>query len=603
MKTLKYILPICLVAVVFASCDSLNKMVKLHPTDATYTATPNPLEKVGDKLKVDIAGQYKPKYFNKKAAVVFQPELKYDGGSLLLKPFALHGDKAVTEGTAIANATGGNFTYSDVIPYSDTYKNAKLVVNPVAYFPKKAKNGIPTTAKDALAVKKATYLTEKLLAEGINTTADNVDPSGMTPSYLKDAYKKDVYAAKTSALYFEKDKDVLNVKLAANKDQSTFDEMVKSISKIDLYTLESVSVEAWASPEGELSRNNKLAENRTKVTDKYLKDGYEKVLDDAVKNIPTAKAKKIAKDALRVNFNVAATSKGEDWGGFMEKLAASNIQGKDAAIRVVNSASSQAQKEAEIRKLLNVNPQIEDYLSPLRRGEMTVTLKQIMKPDAAILAMAIAGGKELTIEEILYAGTLTKKSEELIAIYKGATDQYPNDYRGWNDLAYTYIKGGKYDEAQTALNKAKALKTDSPEVLNNLGIVAFAKGDVDAAKKYFEDAKAKGSVEASANLGAVDIAKGNYAAASSALSAKKDINYALTQILNNDIAGAKQTLGGLEDSPKKFYLLAVCAARQQDDVNVFVNLKKTDLTHKKKALTDVEFRNYVSNHDFLDALK
>ncbi|MDE5559811.1 MAG: hypothetical protein K2I84_04075, partial [Bacteroidales bacterium] len=66
----------------FSSCESLKKMVANHSTMAKYVATPNPLEMQGDKIKVEIKGNYQPKYFVTKAMVVFQPALNYEGGSI-----------------------------------------------------------------------------------------------------------------------------------------------------------------------------------------------------------------------------------------------------------------------------------------------------------------------------------------------------------------------------------------------------------------------------------------------------------------------------------------------------------------------------------------
>ncbi|MDE6307951.1 MAG: hypothetical protein K2L79_03970 [Bacteroidales bacterium] len=44
----------------FSSCESLKKMVANHSTMAKYVATPNPLEMQGDKIKVEIKGNYQP---------------------------------------------------------------------------------------------------------------------------------------------------------------------------------------------------------------------------------------------------------------------------------------------------------------------------------------------------------------------------------------------------------------------------------------------------------------------------------------------------------------------------------------------------------------
>jgi outer membrane protein OmpA-like peptidoglycan-associated protein len=109
-------------------------MVKKHPTDAEYVQMPNPMEVRGDSVRVQIVGSYKPNYFGKRVGVLFQPELEYEGGKLQLHPMLLKGQSAKNlEGTVINKKHGGTFTYTENIPYSSQYKNARLVVNPVAF--------------------------------------------------------------------------------------------------------------------------------------------------------------------------------------------------------------------------------------------------------------------------------------------------------------------------------------------------------------------------------------------------------------------------------------------------------------------------------------
>jgi len=86
--------------VVLSSCGNLNKMAKKY-NDVKYEVTPNPLEVHGDKISVTIKGKIPAGYFHKNAGVFIQPILKYEGGSLKLKPFYLKGENAKGDGTII----------------------------------------------------------------------------------------------------------------------------------------------------------------------------------------------------------------------------------------------------------------------------------------------------------------------------------------------------------------------------------------------------------------------------------------------------------------------------------------------------------------------
>ncbi len=54
---------------------------------------------------------------------------------------------------------------------------------------------------------------------------------------------------------------------------------------------------------------------------------------------------------------------------------------------------------------------------------------------------------ELNVEELLYAATLTSDPAKQEAIYTQATKQFPNDYRGYNNLGKLAYQAGNIDKA------------------------------------------------------------------------------------------------------------------------------------------------------------
>ena len=171
-------------------------------------------------------------------------------------------------------------------------------------------------------------------------------------------------------------------------------------------------------------------------------------------------------------------------------------------------------------------------------------------------------------------------------------------------MAYILIEDQKFDEANTALQKANTLSPNNGTVLNNLGIVALSKNDLDEAKKQFTDAGSKGNADARANLAPILIKEGDYATAASAVGNKPgDLNLALAQILSGNLPAAKQTLSTAPDSPKANYLKAIVAAREDNANEVYANLKKTNADFKKQAQTDVEFRKFANQVEFTNATR
>lgn len=200
MRKTQAILVSCLLLVAgftLTSCESLKKMVANHPTMAKYEAKPNPLEMHGDKLKVEIKGEYQPKYFNKTAIVVMQPAIKYEGGSVLLKPIILRGEKTKGQGNLISKTTGGSFVYNDETAYTPEMAKCQLVLNPVAYTEKKAKGLTVTNESEAEKVPSFVRLGERPTAKGTMATSSRINKNGSLLCTETDKYIKETIDRKS----------------------------------------------------------------------------------------------------------------------------------------------------------------------------------------------------------------------------------------------------------------------------------------------------------------------------------------------------------------------------------------------------------------------
>jgi Tfp pilus assembly protein PilF len=596
-------------SVMAVGCTNLKNMVNNHDRDASYIQTPDPMESHGDVIKINIAGTFKPNYFHRKATMFFQPELKYDGGNIPLKPMILVGESVQNvQGTRIAR-TGGSFTYTTEVPYQPELKEARLVVSPTVFPAKRAKGVTPTTAEEASAIRGALALSERTLATGVNTTPQLVNFAEAKPALGKDNYKAPENIFKRSALFFAKDLWNLNLNYPTNAAfaaRTAISDMNNAL-RSDL-EIASIKITAWASPEGEEARNNNLSRERSRTAEKFVRDAYKRIIDQQVaehnRNLPRGARRITARDLMK-DLPMTVEHKGEDWDGFMMALRSSNIREKDQIIRVIQSNTDHARREQEMRNMILIYPEVEErLLPPLRRAEIVIEQVVPAKTNEEMAELAISNPKELTVEELLFAATLTEDNAVKMKIFTAATEIYPQDWRGFNNVAMLQILDGKFDDAKKNLDKANTLSANNGIVLNNLGIIALNKGNFDEAKKLFTDARGRGCLEASANLALLLIREGDYNGAIAAFGNQpSNLNLALAQILAGNLPAAKQTLQAAPNSPKAFYLRAIIAAREDNLNDVVSNLRQTNSDFKKQAQVDAECINFKNKIEFVNAVR
>ncbi len=94
----------------------------------------------------------------------------------------------------------------------------------------------------------------------------------------------------------------------------------------------------------------------------------------------------------------------------------------------------------------------------------------------------------MTLDELLYAGTLTDSKDDKIAIYKKTTEIYPNDYRAYNNVGMAYYQKQNVAEAENWFKKAAKIDPKAPEVQMNLGLISLTKNDYNKAAQEFGNA-------------------------------------------------------------------------------------------------------------------
>jgi tetratricopeptide (TPR) repeat protein len=569
-----------------------------------FETTPAVMIEKGDSVQVTVKGTFPEKYFCTKAAMYFQPVLKYEGGSYTLKPMTIMGEKVTGDGVQIKYKEGGSFTYTTTFPYKPEMATSQLIVCPLIYEPKDYK-AIPKK-DDIKANTKSIELACRDLAPGIIHTATRI-MLDMIPLIADNGYQKEVIITKSGILYFKINIYQLDLKFGINKTQaakdalSQLDEFIKKSWKI-----KDITINGWASPDGEETFNVGLSENRSKTGNTYMIDQLKLWVKDAEKDNKNKKDVKAKMEAAGKDINFVINHHGPDWNGFLDNVKASNIKDKDKILNVINSAGDSKKKEQEIRNMIVIYPELEkDLLPPLRRAEITTNAYEKKYTDEELSKLAISNPDQLKVEELLYAGTLTTSPDTKLTIYENAARLYPNSWQSLNNAGNASIVKGNLDKAANYLQKAQALAPNNGIIENNIGVVAAKKRDYKKAEDQFKKAQQLGENE-NYNLGVLMIPKGDYAKANNLLAtAKCTYNLGLAQLVSGNTSSAVTTLQCAPPTPESAYLLAVCGARTANTKMLYENLQKAvvDPALKAEAKADREFYNYANTQDFINIVK
>ena len=433
-------------------------------------------------------------------------------------------------------------------------------------------------------MKKTVTIPAVKVADGVISTSEMVEQtlSSATPANGDDAFQRIIKEKHDANIMFLIQQ--ANVRAGELNTAKEFNEEVKNVDGAVNKKISNIEVSAYASPDGGVSLNTKLAENRQDNTAKVINQNLKKAKIDA---------------AIDTKYTA------QDWEGFQELVSKSNIQDKELILRVLSMYSDPEQREQEIKNISSVYKNLADEILPqLRRSRLTLNYEIIGKSDDEIANLANTDAKQLSLEELLYAATLTNDPAKQEVIFTKATQIYPNDYRAYNNLGKLAYQSGNLDKAESYFKKAASIK-DAPEVNMNLGLIALTKGDKAAAETYLS--KASGAKELNEALGNLYIAQGQYDRAVSAFGNTKSNSAALAQILAKDYNKAKNTLASVE-KPDAYteYLMAVLGARTNNSSMVTSSLKSAvakDSSLAKKAASDLEFAKYFTNADFMSIIQ
>ena len=573
-NTLRLLLVAAVVALGFTGCNCFGKMAK-NQEAVSITCTPDVLALNNGKVEADITVKFPAQYYNKKAVLKVTPVMVFAGGEVEGATKYFQGS-AVKDNYTVVNAAGGEFTQHVEFPYDARMIQSELQLRIEVKCPGgkcktftlvNANTGaLPTKAEAAAlaaggaqanTIKRAFGLT---IAKGVNTLQKDLDYAAVMSNTANNYKNVTTVVTKADIMYAINSSNVS--KKAANSDElKAFKQNVVETQSNDRAS-QKLYVHGYASPDGPEKFNDKLSSARSKSGHKA--------------------AEKLLKDT---GMELDVASYGEDWEGFKELVAESDIEDKDIILQVLGRYDSSSQRESEIKNMSAVFTELKKEILPKLRRAQLVNSTDIKGKTNDEMAALINSGRldELTNEELLYMAESVITDTKAKATVLEYTAKKFNDARAYNNLGVVYAAMGDMSQALAAYEKAQQLGLNTNEINSNLALANLANGNITKAQQYAAaaDAKTKSLIAA---------AQGNYSTAAATLSG---YNAAIANTMNNDLTAAKKAISA-DASAKADYLRAVIASKEGDIETAKTQLKSAiakDASLAEKAAKDVNLAN------------
>ncbi|QCK14797.1 tetratricopeptide repeat protein [Mangrovivirga cuniculi] len=571
---------------------SLSQMTKAAK-EQQLTVTPNPLEVHADTVEYEMSAVLPVKMLKK-------------GKVYTIKNYYVYGDQEVSVGEVsfraedYPNASDEQPRESKTFsfPYDPAMSKGELQVMGVASNPENGK------------FKETERMT---VAPGIITTSKLVEKPFFA-AFADHGYNNQEELIPTEInFYFLQGSSVLRSSERRSDRGEYFRGFIaeKNVTR-------TVTITGSHSPEGPETVNTDLAGNRAEVIEKYYKDQMDRY------------DYKGAADSI--NFIIKEVVR--DWTPLKDSLA--NYDGlteeeKQQVYDIVNGPGVFEEKEDQLHDLPFYRKMFRDVYPQLRFSETEILTVKEKKTDAeiSVLAKGISEGNAdadtLSMEELLYAATLTPSLDEKEAIYKAAIEKEDN-WVAHNNLGAVYLLQAREsgDEAlvSSAINEAEIANRMEENAPSHI-VLAAAYVMQGNNQKAYDVARAvtemSPSAENQAGLngvkGALQIMMGEYGPATTSLSNAEEnatnlFNKGLAQLLNGETQKAmssfEDAIAADNDFAKAHYAAAVAAARSNNVDQVVSHLSdavSADPSLKQKALADLEFAAVAGNAAFTEALK
>ena len=546
--------------------------------DVKLTCTPEVLVLNNGKVEADINVTFPVKYFNAKAVLKVTPVIVFEGGEVAGTTQYFQGSKVDDNYTVIEKKDGGDYTMHVSFPYDERMACSELQLRAEIKCPKGDckeftlvnlnTGAIPTKEEAAIlaaggAEAEALVRTFGLtIAQGVNAMQRDLNYASAMEA-MESGYKN-VITEVTKANYVYAINSSRLAKKALSSDELSAFQQKAAEQKDNDRIKQNIYVNGYASPDGPEKFNDKLSAARSESG----KKAAEKLLEE-------------------LGLALDAASYGEDWEGFKELVAASDIEDKALILSVLDSYASSSEREEQIKNMSNVFTALKKEILPqLRRAQLVNSSDITGKTDDEMVALVRAGKfNELDEKEMLHIASTGKLSaEEKIAVLEAAAKEYKSA-AAYNNLGVAYAEVGEGAKAAEAFAQAVKAGANASALNNNLALVNLMNGDTEAAKAYTANASKEAKALAAA-------AEGNYAQAQSQL---EGYNAAIAATMNADYTAAKQFIAN-DVTAEADYLRAVIATKQGDMATATAELKSAiakDASMAERAKKDVNLRKYI----------
>lgn len=541
-----------------AGCAGLGSMEK-EIEAMGLEASPEPLILRGDQVELEVTGRFPAKYFGKKVSIEATPVLTWEGGTASFDSEGFQGEDAAGNFTVVPFEAGKSFSYSSSVPFDPAMEDAAELA---------------VVISGSQGSKSATFA-PFVVGAGVITTPLWVQSDDQFIPVEDDFQRVISYTEEVTVNYSVNSSSVRSSELR-DADWNALKDLIQLSVDADSVTITGARIEAYASPEGEITLNEDLASDRANSA--------------AASVTREMKRKKLTADDAFYDL----VPKGEDWQGFKSLMQASDIEDKNLILRVLEMYSDKNKREEEIRNIAKTYKEIEKEILPaLRRSQVVVSYDVEGYTDEELMEYCMSMPDALTADELLYAATLFQDLNDKLTIYQSAARVHADDFRGYNNAGWCLAQMGRMNQAWEVFQQALELERNKA-VLNNVAALTRQDGDIDGAMKLLNEAAGAGP-EVGYNKGIILIQKGDYASAISNMGRVSTVNVALAKMLNGDAAGAKTVLENAnDDSAVASYAMAIACARLNDSAGVKKHLGEAlakDPNLRKKAEKDLEFRN------------
>ena len=551
-------------AIIVSACGGVDKM-KEAANSLKINVTPKILVEKGGKVTANISINIPEKYVNKAAILETKAFIVYEGGEVELGTKTIQGEKVQDNNMVINSKTGGSYNVEGTVDYVKEMRNSRLEIRFVAKI------------KD----KELPFVYDGKVADGVISTSQLVE-NGAQPIIMSHDFERVTSEVQKADILYMINQAALRNSELKKEDVKLLQKFIKDVKANERKELKAAKVSSYASPDGELKLNERVSSNREKTANRFIN-----------KELKRAKIK---------DANVETTTVAEDWDGFKELMQASEISDKELILRVLSMYSDPVVREKEIKNLSAAFTEVAEKILPkLRRSQLFVEANITGYSDEEIMALVESDFASLKEVEKLYAATLYTDLNKKLDIYTKAHQAHPESIRAINNMAYILIEQGKLDEAKANLDKALTINESHPVVLNNLGVIALKKNEIEKAEGLFNKATEAGEAVQN-NLGIVYIIKGEYANAITKFGVNDSFNKGLALVLANKNADAIATLSNIKEQTAMVdYVKAIAYAKNADEANMLASLQaafEKDASLKAFAKTDLEFANYFEMESF-----